>query len=252
MSLVIDADSEWLQATTGAFGTNLTGASFLIWVKRTVASSGAQGYAFISDDLTTNTNAMCLAHNGNTTDSWIWAANDTRRIDAPINVATTSWQMLLLVYEKDVGNRIYAGTQGGSLNSQTYGSASTTTINSTLSQIRLGGPGGTTIPTWYCRAKLAVGAFWDTALTGTNAATLFNGGAAGAGADPRNVVSANLKFLSLLTSDGTVQTGGVSLTTVGSPTFDGADNPNIEAFGGGGGGGSIAAISNYYRMMRGA
>lgn len=86
---------------------------------------------------------------------------------------------------------------------------------------------------WTSRCRLAHSFFYTKELIATEVGELFNGGTAGAGKNPQAVQNANLTFYAPLTSDATVTVGGVSLSATGTLTYDGADNPNVEAYGGG-------------------
>lgn len=232
MSLIINADGEYIAGGGTVFGASgLTECTFGIWVKRDSASSAYQSYAYIGRNVAEAYGSMCLAHNGNGPDCWAEPSGSTYRINSGSGSDSTAWQLLVLTYEKDVEAKTYAGITGGSLVTSLV-SAPVALFNSDLDQIRIG-IGRATADEWYPRAKLAHNFFYDVALTPAQVAELFNGGTAGAGKNPQAVQAANLKFYAPLTSDATATVGGVSLSATGTLTYDGADNPNVEAYGGG-------------------
>lgn len=232
MSLIINADGEYIAGGGTVFGASgLTECTFGIWVKRDAASSAYQSYAYIGRNAVEAYGSMCLAHNGNGPDCFAEPSGSTYRVSSGSGSDSTAWQLLVLTYEKDVEVKTYAGITGGSLVTSLV-SAPSALFNDDLDQIRIG-IGRATADEWYPRARLAHSFFYDVALTATQVAELFNGGTAGAGKNPQAVQAANLKFYTPLTSDATVTIGGVSLSATGTLTYDGADNPNVEAYGGG-------------------
>lgn len=232
MSLIINADGEYIAGGGTVFGASgLTECTFGIWVKRDSASSAYQSYAYIGRDVADAYGSMCLAHNGNGPDCWAEPSGATHRINSGSGSDSTSWQLLVLTYKKDVEAKTYAGITGGSLVTNTL-SSPTYAFNADIDNVRIG-IGRATADEWYPRAKLAHNFFYDVALTPAQVAELFNGGTAGAGKNPQAVQAANLKFYAPLTSDATVTIGGVTLSATGTITYDGAENPNVEAYGGG-------------------
>lgn len=232
MSLIIDADGEYLAGSGAVFGASgLTEATMAIWVKRSSASSTYQSYAYMGRNAADPYGSMWLAHNGNGPDCFVKPSGaDTRHAEAT-GTNSTAWQILVFTYKKDSSVKVYCGISGGSIVSFT-GPTSTVAFNADIDCVRVG-LGVDTANGWYPRCRLAHYAFWDKELTAVEAGELFNGGTAGAGKNPQAVQAANLKFYSPLTSDATVTIGGVSLSPTGTLTYDGADNPNVEAYGGG-------------------
>lgn len=243
MSLVINADGEYLQGTGGTFSpSTMTAASFLIWVKRDNGSSSVQSYAAISPDLSANPNMLLLAHNGTSGDCFIYPANSEKRRDGAGNANSTDWQMLLLTYQQNDRFRVYTGRRGidSTLLMAETGADVTEAFNEVLDQIRIGLGGSGFATGWYPRAKLAHCAFWaDLELSASQAEELFDGGSSGNGKNPTAVGTASLTFYAPLTTDATVHTGGVTLNATGSVTYDTGDNPPVDAAGGGGGATSL-------------
>ena len=231
MSLIINADGEYIAGGGTVFGASgLTECTFGIWVKRDSASSAYQSYAYMGRNAAEAYGSMCLAHNGNGPDCFIEPSGATYRVNSGSGADSTAWQLLVLTYKKDVEAKTYAGITGGSLVTNTL-SSPTYAFNADIDNVRIG-IGRATADEWYPRAKLAHNFFYDVALTPAQVAELFNGGTAGAGKNPQAVQAANLKFYAPLTSDATVTIGGVTLSATGTLTYDGAENPNVEAYGG--------------------
>lgn len=232
MSLIIDADGEYLSGSGAVFGAaGLAEATFAIWVKRDSGTSTYQSYAYIGRNAAENYGSMWLAHNGPAIDLFLVPSGAQDRIIGSSEANSTAWQMLVLTYKNGVASKVYAGITGGSLATVT-GAVSANTFNSDLDNIRIG-LGLYSADGWYPRARLAHCAFWTKELTAAQVGELFNGGTAGAGKNPQAVQNANLTFYAPLTSDATVTVGGVSLSATGTLTYNGADNPNVEAYGGG-------------------
>ena len=231
MSLIIDADGEYLSGSGAVFGASgLTEATMAIWVKRSSASSTYQSYAYMGQEPALAYGSMWIAHNGGGPDCFVKPAGAETRHAEATGTNSTAWQILIFTYKKDSATKAYCGISGGSIVSFT-GPTSTAAFNHDLDCVRIG-LGVDTANGWYPRCRLAHYAFWDKELTAVEAGELFNGGTAGAGKNPQAVQAANLKFYSPLTSDATVTIGGISLSATGTLTYDGADNPNVEAYGG--------------------
>ena len=235
MSLIIDADGEYLQGTGGSFSpSSFTEMSFGLWVKRTTALSTYQGYAAIANSLSVESNATALAHYWDKTDGFIWPGPSGRRANNKGNTNSTAWQFLLFTYKQGGDVKVYTGITGGSLTNELFdGNNTTDAFSAAFTQIRIGAGMDTMLAAWNSRAKLAHCCFWTKELTAAEAGQLFNGGTAGAGKNPQAIQNANLTFYAPLTSDATATVGGVSLSATGTLTYDGADNPNVEAYGGG-------------------
>lgn len=232
MSLIINADGEYLTGTGGSFaGAGLTQATMAICVKRDSGTSTYQSYCAIGRDIADSYDSIGLAHNAGSVDCFIFPAGASTRVDPSVNSNSTAWQWLILTFEKDVANKVYTALIGGSVNSGT-GVTSTAAFNSALDEIRIG-LGNLTQAGWNCRARLAHCAFWNTRLTSGEITDLVSGGTGGISKNPQAIQNANLTFYAPLTSDATVTVGGVSLSATGTLTYDGADNPNVEAYGGG-------------------
>jgi hypothetical protein len=245
LSLLINADSEYYTATGGSFGTNLTACSFAIWVKRDSGTSSSQAYAMIAPSLSTVTNMLLLAHNSGNADVWVYPQNSQHRIADGVAANTTVWQLLVITYQEDVEYKVWIGPAGGSLSSVTD-SVPSEFFNDTFDEIAIGGASMNGVHTsWHARARLAHCAFWDTKLSSAQVAELHNGGTAGAGKNPTAVAAANLKFYAPLTTNATVTTGSVTLSATGSPTFDGAENPTVDAAA------AAATTSNLRRLLVG-
>lgn len=242
MSLIIDADGEYLAGSGAVFGASgLTEATMAIWVKRSSASSTYQSYAYMGQEPALAYGSMWIAHNGGGPDCFVKPAGAETRHPEATGTNSTAWQILVFTYKKDSSVKVYCGISGGSIVSFT-GPTSTAAFNHDLDCVRIG-LGVDTANGWYPRCRLAHYAFWDKELTAVEAGELFNGGTAGAGKNPQAVQAANLKFYSPLTSDATVTVGGISLSATGTLTYDGADNPNVEAYGGGSVDGSAAGAT---------
>ena len=232
MSLIINADGEYLSGSGAIFGASgLTEATQAIWVKRDSASSTYQSYCYLGRNAAEAYGSMWLAHNGAGSDCFIEPSGEQRRTVGSNDANSTAWQLLVLTFKKDVATKVYAGITGGSLVTTT-GPTGADVFNADLDNIRIG-LGLPTADGWYPRARMAHCAFWNKELTAAQVDELFNGGTAGAGKNPQAVQNANLTFYAPLTSDATVTIGGVSLSATGTLTYDGADNPNVEAYGGG-------------------
>ena len=232
MSLIINADGEYLTGTGGSFASaGLTQATMAICVKRDSGTSTYQSYCAIGRDITDSYDSIGLAHNDGSVDCFIFPAGADTRVNPSVNSNSTAWQWLILTFEKDVANKVYTALVGGSVNSGT-GVTSTAAFNSALDEIRIG-LGNLTQAGWNCRARLAHCAFWNTRLTSGEITDLVSGGTGGISKNPQAIQNANLTFYAPLTSDATVTIGGVSLSATGTITYDGADNPNVEAYGGG-------------------
>ncbi len=233
MSLIIDADGEYLSGSGAVFGAaGLTEATFGVWVKRDSASSTYQSYAYIGRDTADPYGSIWLAHNGPQGDCFLLPSGANYRLDNYVDTATTVWQLLAITYKKDASPKIYSGISGGSLNSATESYTGTEVFNTDLDCIRIG-VGEPLIEGWFPRARLAHAFFYDKELTAAEIGELFNGGTAGAGKNPQAIQNANLKFYAPLNGDATVTVGGISLSATGTLTYDGAENPNVEAYGGG-------------------
>ena len=233
MSLIINADGEYLTGTGGTFSpSSFTEMSFGIWVKRTTALSTYQGYAAIANSLVTESNAAALAHYWDKTDGFIWPGPAVRRGNNRGATESTLWQFLLFTYKQGGDVKVYTGITGGSLTNELFdGNNTTDAFSAAFTQIRIGAGMDTMLAAWNSRAKLAHCCFWTKELTAAEAGQLFNGGTAGAGKNPQAIQNANLTFYAPLTSDATVTVGGLSLSATGTLTYDGADNPNVEAYG---------------------
>lgn len=230
MSLIINADGEYLSGSGTVFGASgLTEATFAIWVKRDSASSTYQSYCYIGRDVALPYGSMWLAHNGTASDCFVVPSGSERRTVGSGDANSTSWQLLVQTYKKDVATKVYAAITGGSVVATT-GVTDANAFNADLDNIRIG-LGAPLADGWYPRARMAHCAFWNKELTAAQVNELFNGGTAGAGKNPQSVQNANLTFYAPLTSDATVTIGGVSLSATGTLTYDGADNPNVEAYG---------------------
>lgn len=232
MSLIIDANGEYLSGSGAVFGASgLTEATLAIWVKRDSASSTYQSYCYVGRDVADPYGSMWLAHNGAASDCFVEPSGAQRRTVGSSDANSTAWQLLVQTYKKDVATKVYAAITGGSVVTAT-GPTGSDVFNADLDNVRVG-LGMPTADGWYPRARLAHYAFWDKELTSAQVSELFNGGTAGAGKNPQAVQNANLKFYAPLTSGATVTVGGISLSATGTLTYDGADNPNVEAYGGG-------------------
>ena len=230
MSLIINADGEYLTGTGGSFaGAGLTQATMAICVKRDSGTSTYQSYCAIGRDITDSYDSIGLAHNAGSVDCFVLPAGASTRVDPSVNSNSTAWQWLILTFEKDVANKVYTALVGGSVNSGT-GATSTVAFNNALDEIRIG-LGNLTQAGWPCRARLAHCAFWNTRLTSGEITDLVSGGTGGISKNPQAIQNANLTFYAPLTSDATVTVGGLSLSATGTLTYDGADNPNVEAYG---------------------
>ncbi len=237
MSLVISADGQKLDAQKGTpFWTSQTEFSIAVWVKVTTAQWGNIFGACDFANAAYNTAPLRTAA-GTAYDHGLRLQGNDRRMDTGGSV-TGGWDLIVLTYKKD-GSRI----------AYKNGSASQTTTTN-MAEYWAGGVGFDyvsfgTMPydSSNVRAKMAHGAVWNKELTAAEVASLYNGGTAGAGKNPTAVQNANLVFYAPLTSDATVTTGGVTLTATGSPTYDGADNPNVDAASGSGPTTSIAATT---------
>lgn len=232
MSLIINADGEYLQATGGAFSpASFTEATFGIWVKRDSASSTYEAYAAMMNSLAAELTGVALAHDGAFADGLFWAGGAGRRANNRGSTGSTAWQLLVFTYKQGGDVRVYTGITGGSLTNQTFEGNNTTDYFTTqMTQVRIGG-GSDAMSGWTSRCRLAHSFFYTKELIATEVGELFNGGTAGAGKNPQAVQNANLTFYAPLTSDATVTIGGVSLSATGTLTYDGADNPNVEAYG---------------------
>ena len=232
MSLIINANGEYLTGTGGAFSSaGLTQATMAICVKRDSGSSTYQSYCAIGRDITDSYDSIGLAHNAGSVDCFVFPAGASTRVDPSVNSNSTAWQWLVLTFEKDVATKVYTALIGGSVNSGT-GPTPTAAFNNAFDEIRIG-LGNLTQAGWFARARLAHCAFWKTRLTSSEITDLVSGGAGGISKNPQSIQNANLTFYAPLTSDATVTIGGVSLSPTGTLTYDGADNPNVEAYGGG-------------------
>ena len=232
MSLIIDADGEYLSGSglvLSALGE--TEASMMIWVKRDSGSSFGQSYCYTGRDPAHLYGSMRLDHNGYAPDCFISPGSAEIRVIGGSEANSTSWQLLVMTYKKDVGTKVYSGIAGGSLTTIT-GTISSEAISGDVDNIRIGN-GSLDASSWYARCRLAHKAYWNKELSAAEVAELFNGGTAGAGKNPQAVANANLKFYASLTSDATVTVSGITLSATGTLTYDGADNPNVEAYGGG-------------------
>lgn len=232
MSLIIDADGEYLSGGGAVLlASGATEFTHAIWVKRNTASAAYQSYAYVGRNPAEEYGSIWLAHNGNGPDCFVIPSGAQYRVNSASGADSTAWQLLVLTYKKDVEAKTYAGITGGSLVTHTL-SSPTYAFNADIDEIRIG-VGTPIIDGWYPRCKLAHHAFWNKCLSPSEAAELFNGGTAGAGKNPQAVANANLTFYAPLTSAATVSVSGITLSATGTLTYDGADNPNVEAYGGG-------------------
>ena len=231
MSLIINADGEYLSGAGTVFGASgLTEATFAIWVKRDSASSTYQSYCYIGRDVADPYGSMWLAHNGTASDCFVVPSGSERRTVGSGDANSTSWQLLVQTYKKDVATKVYAAITGGSVVATT-GTTDANAFNADLDNIRIG-LGAPLADGWYPRARMAHCAFWNKELTAAQVDELFNGGIAGAGKNPQAVANANLTYYAPLSSDATVTVGGITLSPTGTITYDAGDNPNVEAYGG--------------------
>lgn len=234
MSLIINADAEYLSGSGLVLATApVTEATQMIWIRRDSGTSIYQSYSYVGSDPAASYNSLWLAHNSTSVDSFLVPSGAQERIIGNSEANSTVWQLLVMVYKQGVAAKCYSGVTGGSLSTIT-GSVLTEVFNANLDNVRVG-QGDATLTGWFARCKLAHHAFWNKALTLTEVTELFNGGTAGAGKNPQAVANANLTFYVPLLNNATVTTGGISLSATGTLTYDGADNPNVDSFGGGGG-----------------
>ena len=230
MSLIINADGEYLAGSGTVFGaTGLTECTAAIMVKRDSASSTYQSYFYLGRNPTEQYGSLFLAHNGNGPDCFAVPSGAERRVASTSGANSTGWQWLFLTYKKDVEAKTYAAIIGGSIVTNVL-SNPTEAFNADIDCVRIG-LGLYAADGWYPRAKLAHAAFWNVALSPAQIADIVSGGAGGISKNPQAVQNANLTFYAPLTSDATVTIGGVSLSATGTLTYDGADNPNVEAYG---------------------
>lgn len=227
MSLVISADGQKLAAQKGTpFWTTTTEFSVAVWVKITTAQWGNL-FGICDFANPSYNNAPLRTAAGTTYDHGLRLQGGDYRMDSS-GLVTGGWDLIVITYKKD-GSRI----------SYRNGSVALTASTGT-SAYWSGGVGFDYVcfgvmpyDASNSRSKVAHGAVWNKELTAAEVASLYNGGTAGAGKNPTAVQNANLVFYAPLTSDATVSVGGVTLTATGSPTYDGADNPNVDAAGGG-------------------
>ncbi|HQU77985.1 MAG TPA: hypothetical protein PLU47_00810 [Azonexus sp.] len=229
MSLIINADGEELYANILLAAAGLTECTIGTWVKRDSASSAYQSYVFAGRAIDDSYGSVWIAHNGAGSDCFVVPSGSQRRTVNASDANSTAWQLLIQTFKKDVATKVHAGITGGSLVT-TIGITDANSFNSDLDWIRIGG-GADNNAAWWPRCRLGHSFFYDIALSDAECGELFNGGTAGAGKNPQAVRGANLKFYAPLTSGATVTVGGVSLSAAGTLTYDGADNPNVDAYG---------------------
>lgn len=230
MSLIINADGEYLSGSGTVFATaGLTEFTVAICVKRDVATAAYQSYMYLGREPTDGYGSIWIAHNGSGPDCFAVPSGASRRVNGGTGADTTNWQWVFETYKKDVEHKAYVAQVGGSVTSFTD-AVPTDAFNADLDHIRIG-LGEALADGWYPRCKLAQPVFWDVCLTPAQIADLVSGGSGGISKNPQAIAAANLKFYASLASDATVTVSGVSLAATGALTYDGADNPNVEAYG---------------------
>lgn len=222
MSLVLSADGQNLDS--GNSTTLWTGAqSFTIaaWFKKASDQNGSLFGVFRSDNPTYS--VACLRFSSGGFDHGLKLAGEDLRLDDS-GALTSGWDLAVITVNDGVELKSYFN---GALKKTTATAGS-----------HWGGPadriivGNHTFHSWNTgRGKIAHAALWDTVLSAAQVADLWNGGAGGAGKNPLAVASWNLRTYLPLISNATDETGTFTLTATGAPTYDGADNPNVEASG---------------------
>lgn len=232
MSLIINSDGEYLSGSGTVFATTgLSEFTVAVCVKRDVASSAYQSYMYLGREPTDSYGSIWIAHNANGPDCFTVPSGASRRVAGGTGADTTNWQWLFETYKKDVEHKTHVAQIGGSVTSFSE-VIPTEVFNADIDHIRIG-LGTPLANDWYPRCKLAQPVFWDVCLTSAQIADLVSGGSGGISKNPQAIASANLKFYASLASDATVTVGGVSLSATGTLTYDGADNPNVDSYGGG-------------------
>lgn len=230
MSLVIDQDGEYLSASgTTLIASTVGSMSVAIWVKRTTASVW-QGLLEFNNSSSSLDGAIKLnSSSGNSYDHWVSHSGfDGSQIrNDSSGSATTSWQLIVATYDASTATLRTYMDSSTPRQTQTDPNGARN-IAGPINKVVIGFVGGN-----YARAKLAHAALWNVRLSDADVGNLYNGGSGGNGMNPTAVQNSNLKFYAPLTSDATVSVGGVSLSATGSPTYDGADNPTVDAAGSG-------------------
>jgi hypothetical protein len=227
MSLVISADGQKLAAQKGTpWWTSAPEFTVAVWAKITAAQWGNLFGA--CDFANSSYNVLPLRTAAGTTyDHGLRIKNNETRMDGA-GLVSGGWDLVVVTYKQ--GDKRVAYLNGAVAITTTAGVTDQWEWGVGFDYVCFG-----TMPFdgSNSRSKTAHGAVWNKALTAAEVASLYNGGTAGAGKNPTAVQNANLVFYAPLTSDALVSVGGVTLTATGSPTFDSADNPNVEAAGSG-------------------
>lgn len=233
MSLIIDADGEYLSATGLSLSPDgQTGATVFCWLKRVSATNDLDFSVMVSDNIVYGSaeEVLVIGHRNGIIDNRTKTTNsETRESDTLTGSGSTAWQIAALVFEgSGVPFTSYVAPVGGSVSSRASAANTTSTLGA-ITAVKIGGAIADA-----ARIRIAHFAYWDTKLTSTQITELFSGGTGG-GKNPTAVASGNLKAYAALDGDATVHTGGFSLSATGTLTYDSGDNPPVDAVGGGGG-----------------
>lgn len=128
--------------------------------------------------------------------------------------SASTWQHILAVFNSSTDRRIYldGGSKGTDATNQSSGAG--------LDTWMVGARNAYTAPTGFFPGKLAYFTVWNKVLTDANAATLAGG------VNPILVETGNITQHNILDEDGTATIGN-NLVSVGTPTWDGDDNPTV-------------------------
>jgi len=224
MSFVIAHDGDKL---VGQFATPLwtTATKFTIaaWVKITGAGWGEIFGVFDYGNAAYN-NATLRTAAGTTYDHNLVLKGADKRMDGS-GAVSGGWELVVLTYESGVAKKTYKNS-----------TVQRTDLTNVAEVWEWGvGADGIVIGGNVGRMKVAYTYAWhEVVLSAAEIASMVNGGAGGAGKNPATIQPVAIKFSRDLLEDASGGVGTLTLNAVGSPTFDPADNPNVESAGGGG------------------
>lgn len=213
MSVVLNGSSQCLYTLNA-----LTGATFTLsaWMKPTnVTSAGIVAcsdiknstlykvYGMLNAAGTVGGDPLCAqCYDGST---YKYAATTTGYV-------ASTWQHVCGVFTSSSSRAAFLdGGSKGTNSESCVGNANEFVVGCQRSQD----------PLSYFNGKVAQVAIWDIALSDAEVAQLAEG------VSPQNIQAAHLTNYWTLATDGTRTVGSYDLSSTGSPTFDEADNPNV-------------------------
>ena len=205
----------------GGLSINSTELTIAAWLKN-VSGGGSEDLVLISDSADNFPKALLNIYHGGfrCTATWTHTTVDVITLNSN-NVSGYQWHLCLISISA-TGPTATSRADGGVA---ATGTPLTGWPGAVMNRLRWGM--GAAADAYY-RDRSAHLAVWNKALSGTERDALWNGGAGGAGANPTAVAAANLLYYWY--DSPTAHVGSGTLTAVGTtPTWDAADNPNVDA-----------------------